>query len=48
MAFDEVSGMKITDPDAMQIMKDYMANGRFSIGEDVRWTSFAKTFDAVG
>jgi len=24
-----------------------MANGRFNIGEDVRWTSFAKTFDAL-
>ena len=30
------------------IGKDLMANGRFSIGEDVRWTSFAKTFDVVG
>ena len=28
--------------------KDLMANGRFNIGEDVRWTSFAKTFDLVG
>ena len=25
-----------------------MANGRFDLGEDVRWTSFAKTFDVVG
>jgi hypothetical protein len=25
-----------------------MANGRFNIGEDVRWTSFAKTFDVAG
>jgi ATP-dependent Lon protease len=32
VAFDEVGGMKITDPDATQIMKDYMANGRFSRG----------------
>ena len=24
--------MKVTDPDAIQIMKDYMANGRFSRG----------------
>ena len=32
VAFDEVGGMKITDPDAIQIMKDYMANGRFSRG----------------
>ena len=27
--------------------KDLMANGRFNIGEDVRWSSFAKTFDVV-
>lgn len=32
VAFDEVGGMKITDPDSVQIMKDYMANGRFSRG----------------
>ena len=32
VAFDEVAGMRITDPDVMQIMKDYMANGRFSRG----------------
>uniref|UniRef100_A0A7C4ESG7 Protease Lon-related BREX system protein BrxL n=1 Tax=Desulfomonile tiedjei TaxID=2358 RepID=A0A7C4ESG7_9BACT len=32
VAFDEVGGMKITDPDVVQIMKDYMANGRFSRG----------------
>ena len=30
------------------IGKDIMANGRFNIGEDVRWTSFGKTFDVVG
>ena len=30
------------------IGKDLMASGRFNIGEDVRWTSFAKTFDVVG
>ncbi|MEI6842341.1 MAG: hypothetical protein WCK53_13825, partial [Methanomicrobiales archaeon] len=28
--------------------KNLMANGRFNIGEDVRWTSFSKTFDIVG
>ena len=28
--------------------KDLMASGRFNIGEDVRWTSFAKTFDVRG
>ena len=27
--------------------KDLVANGRFNIGEDVWWTSFAKTFDVV-
>ncbi len=32
VAFDEVGGMKITEPDVIQIMKDYMANGRFSRG----------------
>lgn len=32
VAFDEVGGMRVTDPDTVQIMKDYMANGRFSRG----------------
>lgn len=32
VAFDEVAGMKVTDTDTIQIMKDYMANGRFSRG----------------
>lgn len=32
VAFDEVGGMKVSDSDAIQIMKDYMANGRFSRG----------------
>ena len=32
VAFDEVAGMKVTDSDTIQIMKDYMANGRFSRG----------------
>jgi len=32
VAFDEVAGVRITDPDVVQIMKDYMANGRFSRG----------------
>jgi ATP-dependent Lon protease len=35
VAFDEVSGIKIKDPDTIQIMKDYLANGRFSRGVDV-------------
>ena len=30
------------------IGKDLTASGRFNIGEDVWWTSFAKTFDDVG
>ena len=32
IAFDEVGGMRVNDPDTFQIMKDYMANGRFSRG----------------
>ena len=35
VAFDEVAGITIKDPDAVQIMKDYMANGRFSRGVEV-------------
>jgi ATP-dependent Lon protease len=35
VAFDEVAGIKIKDPDTAQIMKDFMANGRFSRGVDV-------------
>ena len=35
VAFDEVAGVKIKDPDTIQIMKDYMANGRFSRGVEV-------------
>lgn len=35
VAFDEVGGMKIKDPGTVQIMKDYMANGRFSLGTEV-------------
>jgi ATP-dependent Lon protease len=35
IAFDEVGGMRIKDPGTIQIMKDYMANGRFSLGTDV-------------
>ena len=30
------------------ISKGLMASGRFNITEEVRWTSFAKTFDVVG
>ena len=35
VAFDEVGGIQIKDPDTMQIMKDFMANGRFSRGVEV-------------
>lgn len=35
IAFDEVGNMKIRDSDTVQIMKDYMANGRFSRGKEV-------------
>ncbi len=35
VAFDEVAGIKIKDPDTIQIMKDFMANGRFSRGNEV-------------
>ncbi len=35
IAFDEVGGIKVRDPDTIQIMKDFMANGRFSRGVEV-------------
>jgi ATP-dependent Lon protease len=35
VAFDEVAGINIRDADTIQIMKDYMANGRFSRGVEV-------------
>ena len=35
VAFDEVAGIRIKDQDAIQIMKDFMANGRFSRGVEV-------------
>ena len=35
VAFDEVGGVKIKDQDTIQIMKDYLANGRFSRGVEV-------------
>jgi len=42
VAFDEVAKMKIKDADTIQIMKDYMANGRFSRGREVTgYASFA-------
>ena len=42
VAFDEVASIRIKDPDSIQIMKDYMANGRFSRGkENIANASFA-------
>jgi ATP-dependent Lon protease len=35
VAFDEVAGIRINDADTIQIMKDFMANGRFSRGVEV-------------
>lgn len=35
IAFDEVAGIRIRDPEAVQIMKDFMANGRFSRGAEI-------------
>lgn len=35
VAFDEIGGIKVRDPDTIQIMKDFMANGRFSRGVEV-------------
>lgn len=45
VAFDEVAKMRIKDQDTVQIMKDYMANGRFSRGREV--TGYA-SFSFVG
>jgi len=35
IGFDEVGNLKIKDTDTIQIMKDYMAKGRFSRGREV-------------
>ena len=35
VAFDEVGGIRINDADTIHIMKDFMANGRFSRGVEV-------------
>jgi ATP-dependent Lon protease len=35
VAFDEVAGINIKDKNAIDILKDYMANGRFSRGVEV-------------
>ena len=35
VAFDEIGGIRIRDQETIQIMKDFMANGRFSRGAEV-------------
>ena len=48
VAFDEVGGIKVKDPETIQIMKDFMANGRFSRGAEViadASLSFVGNFD---
>jgi ATP-dependent Lon protease len=48
VAFDEVGGIKVKDPDTIHIMKDFMANGRFSRGAEViadASLSFVGNFD---
>ncbi len=35
IGFDEVGGIRIKDQNTIQVMKDYMANGRFSRGAEV-------------
>ena len=35
VAFDEVGGLKVKDPGTIQILKDYMDGGRFSLGTEV-------------
>jgi ATP-dependent Lon protease len=35
IAFDEVAGIRVKDPGTIQILKDYMANGRFNLGVEV-------------
>lgn len=48
VAFDEVGGIKVKDPDTVQIMKDFTANGRFSRGAEViadASLSFVGNFD---
>ena len=48
VAFDEIGGIKVRDSDTIQIMKDFMANGRFSRGAEViadASLSFVGNFD---
>jgi ATP-dependent Lon protease len=35
IAFDEVAGIKVKDSGTIQILKDYMANGRFNIAAEI-------------
>ena len=35
ISFDEVGSVKVKDTNTMEILKDYMANGRFSRGATV-------------
>ncbi len=35
IAFDEVAGIRVKDPGTIQILKDFMANGRFNLGSEV-------------
>lgn len=35
IAFDEVAGIRVKDQGTIQILKDFMANGRFSLGTEV-------------
>jgi ATP-dependent Lon protease len=35
IAFDEVAGIRVKDPGTIQILKDFMANGRFNLGTEV-------------
>ena len=35
IAFDEVAGIRVKDPGTIQILKDFMANGRFNLGAEV-------------
>lgn len=44
VAFDEVAGMRFKDPDAVQIMKDFMASGSFVRGRDSLNASAAMVF----
>ena len=35
IAFDEVAGIRVKDPGTIQILKDFMANGRFNLAAEV-------------